>query len=191
MRNRILFTLLFITLAAHGAARAQSRTEGHRFEAGAVLTALDMRDATRSKPGGVGVRFGYNFHEYAAFDAELVHYPENPSGNFGETQGLLGVKAGKRFGKVPVGLFVKARPGFVKLGNDVTGYNPAYDPTRFALDLGGVLEIYPSERTIVRYDHGVTLINFGDAAINSATQPPRRLGTTYNRQISLGFGFRF
>ncbi|HEX8335429.1 MAG TPA: outer membrane beta-barrel protein, partial [Pyrinomonadaceae bacterium] len=139
MRHRTLFTLLFVLLVAPGAARAQSRTEGHKFEAGAVLTALDMRDATRSKPGGVGVRFGYNFHEYAAFDSELDYYPQNSQNNFGETQGLFGVKAGKRFGKVPVGLFVKARPGFVKLGNDVIAYNPTLEATRFALDLGGVL----------------------------------------------------
>src|SRR3954464_15502682 len=58
----------------------------------------------------VGGRLTYNFHEYVAFDSELVHYPENSSGNFGETQGLFGVRAGKRFGRAPVGLFVKARP---------------------------------------------------------------------------------
>lgn len=191
MRYRILFTLLVTLSVAPCVARAQSRTEKHKFEAGAVLTVLDMRDATGSKPGGVGVRFGYNFHEYAAFDSELAHYPENSSNNFGETQGLFGVKAGKRFGKIPVGLFVKARPGFVKLGNDVTRYNPTFEATRFALDLGGVLEVYPSERTIIRIDHGDTIISFGDGLINSGTQPPRRLGTTHNRQTTFGFGFRF
>ena len=191
MRHRIFFTLLVTLFVAPGLARAQSPTEGHKFEAGAVVTALDMRDATGSKPLGVGARFAYNFHEYAAFDSELVHYPENPSGNFGETQGLFGIRAGKRFGKVPVGLFVKARPGFVRLGNDVTRYNPTFEETRFALDLGGVLELYPSERTIVRVDYGDTLISFGDAPINSATRPPRRLGTTHNMQASFGFGFRF
>jgi Outer membrane protein beta-barrel domain len=191
MRYKIFFTLLITIFVLPSAARAQSRTEEHRFEAGAVFTVLDMRDATGGKSGGVGVRFTYNFHEYAAFDSELVHYPENPSGNYGETQGLFGIRAGKRFGKAPVGLFVKARPGFVKLGNDVTRYNPAFEETRFALDLGGVLELYPSERTIVRVDYGDTLVSFGDTAINSATRPPRRLGTTHNTQASIGFGFRF
>ncbi|HEX8293649.1 MAG TPA: outer membrane beta-barrel protein [Pyrinomonadaceae bacterium] len=191
MLHRTLFTLLFMLLVAPGVARAQSRTGEHKFEAGAVLTALDMRDATGSKPGGVGVRFGYNLHEYAAFDSELVYYPQNSQNNFGETQGHFGVKAGKRFGKVPVGLFVKARPGFVKLGNDVIAYNPTFEATRFALDLGGVLEIYPSERAIVRVDHGDTIISFGDALINSGARPPRRLGATHNRQTSFGFGFRF
>src|SRR5215212_3965185 len=119
MRYRSLFTLLVMLFVAPGPARAQSWTEGHRFEAGVVFTVLDMRDATGGKSGALGVRFAYNLHEYAAFDSELAHYPENPSGNYGETQGLFGVRAGKRFGKVPVGLFVKARPGFVKLGNNV------------------------------------------------------------------------
>ncbi|HEX8147198.1 MAG TPA: hypothetical protein VF591_08470 [Pyrinomonadaceae bacterium] len=191
MRQGIFFALLFVTLVAPGLARAQSPAEKHKFEAGAVLTALDMRDATRSKPLGAGLRFAYNFHEYAAFDSELVHYPESPSGGYGETQGLFGVKAGRRFGKVPVGLFVKARPGFVKLGNDVTRYNPTFAETRFALDLGGVLELYPSGRAIARVDYGDTLIFFGDAPVNSGTRPARRLGTTHNKQVSFGFGFRF
>lgn len=189
--QRIIFTLLFALLFAPAAARAQSRTDEHKFEAGAVVAALDMRDATRSKPAGLGGRFTYNFSEYAAFDSELVHYPENPSGNFGETHGLFGVKAGKRFTKAPFGLFAKARPGFVRLGNDITRYNPAFEETRFALDLGGVLEIYPSERTIVRVDYGDTLISFGDAPVDSATSPPRRLGTTHNPQTSFGFAYRF
>ena len=191
MRQRIFFTLLFATLVTPGLARAQSPTGGHKFEAGAVLTALDMLDATGSKPLGVGVRFAYNFHEYAAFDSELVHYPEGPSGSYGETQGLFGVKAGKRFGAAPVGLFVKARPGFVRLGNAVTRYNPTFEETRFALDLGGVLELYPSGRTVVRVDYGDTLIPFGGAPVRSATRPPRRLGTTHNKQVSFGFGLRF
>ena len=191
MSYRIFFTLLVMLFVAPGLARAQSRTEEHKFETGVVFTVLDLRDVTGGKSGALGVRFTYNFHEYAAFDSELAHYPENSSGNYGETQGLFGIKAGKRFGKAPVGLFVKARPGFVKLGNDVTRYNPAFEAMRLALDLGGVLELYPSERTIVRVDYGDTLIALGDASINSATRPPRRLGTTHNTQASIGFGFRF
>ena len=189
--RKIFFTLLFAALLTPAAALAQSGVDEHKFEVGAVLTGIDMRDSTGNKPLGVGVRFGYNFHEYAAFDSELAYYPKGSSGNFGETQGLFGVKAGKRFGKVPVGLFVKARPGFIKLGRDVTSRNPALGETRPALDLGGVLELYPSERSIVRIDYGDTIVSFGDTLFNSALRPPRVIGTTHNKQASFGFAFRF
>lgn len=33
--------------------------------------------------------------------------------------------------------------------------------TRFAVDLGGVVEWYPSKNTIVRFDAGDTIIRFG------------------------------
>ncbi|HEX8720484.1 MAG TPA: hypothetical protein VF736_07640 [Pyrinomonadaceae bacterium] len=59
MYHRILFALLACAALAPAAARAQSRTDEHRFEAGAVLTGLDISRATGEKPIGVGVRFAY------------------------------------------------------------------------------------------------------------------------------------
>ncbi len=161
MSQRFFFGLLVCLLLAPAAARAQSRTDGHKFEVG------------------------------AAFDSELVHYPRGGGGDFGETQGLFGVRAGRRFDKVPVGLFVKARPGFLHLAGAFAARNPALGQTRFALDLGGVVELYPSRRATVRVDYGDTLVAFGDTPVNSALAPPRSRGTTHNKQVSFGVGYRF
>ena len=188
MSRKILFPLLFI-IAVAPAARAQTDEWPRRFEVGFVVTGLDIQRWTGEGAAGVGGRFTYNLSEYAALDAELVHYPES-SGNFGETQGHFGVKAGRRFGRL-VGLFAKARPGFLKLGPAVSARTPALGDTRFALDLGGVIELYPSRRSIVRVDVGDTIIPLGDTPINSALRPPRSFGTTHNKQTTFGFGYRF
>lgn len=190
MRRSILFVLVAaVLLSAPAAARAQADEWPRKFEVGFVLTGLDIQRWTGEGPVGVGGRFTYNLGEYAALDAELVHYPES-SGNFGETQGLLGVKAGRRFGRV-IGVFAKARPGFLKLGPAVAARTPALGETRFALDLGGVVELYPSRRSIVRVDVGDTIIPLGDTPINSALRPPRSFGTTHNKQTTFGIGYRF
>ena len=191
MRRMILFALAATALlAAPAAARAQSDEWPRKYEVAFVVTGLDIEKWSGEKTGGVGVRFTYNFNEYAAFDAELVRFPLSGGNNFGETQGLFGVKAGKRFGRV-VGLFAKARPGFLRLGPAVTARTPALDEARFALDLGGVIELYPSRRSIVRVDVGDTIIPLGDTPINSALRPPRSFGTTHNKQTTFGFGYRF
>ena len=189
MRHRIFFALLVTVFALPSAARAQSDEWPRKFEVGFVVTGLDIESWTGEKTGGVGGRFTYNLNEYAALDAEIVHNPES-SGNFGETQGLVGVKVGKRFGRV-IGVFAKARPGFLNLGPAVAARTPALGDTRFALDLGGVVELYPSRHSIIRFDVGDTIIPLGDTPINSALRPPRSFGTTHNKQTTFGFGYRF
>lgn len=123
-----------------------------------------------------------------------------------KTQGLFGVKAGARSSRF--GVFGKLRPGLINfsvgrcqgvlIGNNCFGVvtpgagcrdangNVIACPqsltgsTKFALDLGGVIEFYPSRRFALRVDVGDTLIR------NS--QPGR---TGHNLQISTGFSFRF
>ena len=191
MRNSLLFVLAAAALlAAPAAARAQSDEWPRKYEVAFVVTGLDIEKWSGEKTGGVGGRFTYNFNEYAAVEVELVRFPLSGGNNFGETQGLFGVKAGKRFGRV-VGLFAKARPGFFRLGGAVAARNPALGDTRFALDLGGVVELYPSRRSFVRVDIGDTIIPLGDTPINSALRPPQSFGTTHNRQTTFSFGYRF
>ncbi len=130
-------------------------------------------------------------------------------------QGLFGAKVGKRFGTV--GLFAKARPGFVRFSKGdyqpVGGCTAIFPPpigcfeptakTNFAFDIGGVVEWYPSKHTIVRLDAGDTIIHFGNRNVAALDVPaggvgPTRLvvipvaaDTTQNFQGSLGIGWRF
>jgi hypothetical protein len=80
--------------------------------------------------------------------------------------------------------------------------------TGFSLDVGGVAEIYPSKRIVVRFDVGDTIANrrepivFIDSPIFNGQQPPIFFGqsflaipgrtiATHNLQLSAGVGFRF
>ena len=179
----ILLTLLLFSLDSF------AQTDEHPIEVGGFLTTIDLRDSVGEKPLGVGGRFAYNFTDNFAFDSEVAYFPENPSGNFGQTVTVAGVRAGVRGEKF--GAFAKARPGIVHFGGD---FFRARNGSRsnFALDVGGVLEFYPSRRVIVRLDVGDTIIPFGDKTLNSPLPPfTIRPGTTHNFQGSFGVGFRF
>jgi hypothetical protein len=125
------------------------------------------------------------------------------------TQGLFGVKAGKRFEKW--GLFAKARPGLVSFSQGDSKYvsigNGNFEfsqnrLTHFATDVGAVLEFYPSKRIVTRFDGGDTMIHYGQRTVNyfsytSLTDPGMlvpytfRASTRHNFQFSAGVGFRF
>jgi hypothetical protein len=83
-------------------------------------------------------------------------------------EGLFGVKAGIR--SRYIGIFSKARPGFFYMSPGKLYIDPqvrlirapeeAQSQLRFAMDLGGIVEIYASKRSFVRIDLGDTMINF-------------------------------
>ena len=136
-------------------------------------------------------------------------------------EGLFGVKAGKHFDKV--GIFGKARPGFLRAGKGdirprsnvaciamVTIFPPpigcfeTISKSSFAFDLGGVVEVYPSKRMLIRFDAGDTIIRLGERNVPGVLNPgpgvlaPTFLtvvrvpaATTHNFQASVGIGFRF
>jgi hypothetical protein len=159
------------------------------MEVGAFLTTIDLSDSVREQPLGFGGRFTYNFTDNLAIDSEVSYFPEDPGGNFGQTIAVAGLRAGVRNKKF--GAFVKARPGLVHFGGDAFFFVDD-NPVRFALDVGGVLEFYPSKRVILRVDIGDTIIPFGDDTINSPVPPlASSPGTTHNLQASFGVGFRF
>jgi hypothetical protein len=166
----------------------------------------------RTNVAGFGGRFGYNASEYFALEAEVNFFPRDRDLEGGQKfQGLFGVKAGKRFDKV--GVFAKARPGFIRFekgdyvfgtGGCITVFPPplaCFRPvatTNFALDLGGVVELYPSERTLLRFDVGDTIIRFDQRNVAATSDLfaglvafPLPAETKHNLQASAGFGFRF
>lgn len=197
MRNIFLTLAAIALLLSFNASRTQAQTnkpdeqKTPRFELGGQLYYLGNTDVG---DGGVGGRFTYNFNRYFAIDTEA-----NTSLDVGdETIGVngavvfAGVKVGRRFNKV--GVFAKARPGFT------TSFTRHIGPTFFdservtkpALDLGVVLEYYPSKHSVVRVDASDVIIGFGDDLIREVRCPcPRRLGTKNTLYLSIGYGFRF
>ncbi len=61
------------------------------------------------------------------------------------------------------------------------------------MDLGGIVEFYPSKRSIVRVDAGDTIVRFrGESATISPFSTISIPGdTTHNFQVSIGFSYRF
>ncbi len=177
-----------------------------------IIVSDDFKDATRL---GFGGRFTYNLTKNVAIEAEGNFFPNPddfrdlsvPGGSVLQAQ--FGIKAGKRFSKF--GIFGKARPGFVRFSEaermtgttTITFNNQQFNhgvfevgsETDFSMDLGGVIEFYPSRRIVTRVDFGDTIIRYGtykrESFILSVPFVQRPAETKHNFQFSVGVGFRF
>ncbi len=143
---------------------------------------------------GFGGRAGYNLTKQIALESEINYFPQDYNRvTINAVEGLFGVKAGWRGKKV--GAFGKARPGFFHYEEPIVCITtPCNNPTftNFALDLGGVLEFYPSRSLVTRFDLGDTMIrqqritgSFGPVL------PAAKDVFHHNLQFSAGVGFRF
>jgi hypothetical protein len=202
----LTFFVLLVCLA--GAHTAYGQTDRQRLEVGGQLATLHLSDS-ESTNAGFGGRVSYDFARWLAAEGEM-----NVFGNdsferqvapdlfpgFGLTysrrrlDGFFGAKAGLRGSRF--GVFGKVRPGFTRLfdkGIACTGdvcalmllARPQYR-TEFALDLGGVVEFYPTPRMVTRVDLGSTLIRHRSNAV-----PPCTDCTSRNFASRIGVGFRF
>jgi hypothetical protein len=218
----MILTLISLQLLCSGKTSAQS-DEVPKVEVGVQFTSITKPDFNNgdTEPG-FGGRFTFNLNRSIALEAVGNFFPHNcrfcgrgpvagdNSGNI--TQGLFGVKAGKRFEKW--GIFGKARPGIVSFsGGDSryvdTGAAGSFPfelrrqrLTNFAADLGGVLEFYPSQRLVTRFEAGDTLIHYGSRQTNFFSFDPTtgnsfllpfttRSETRHNFQFAAGVGWRF
>jgi hypothetical protein len=227
MLRAIFLTFALVAVSLLSFAKVSAQSDEKKFEVGAQFSVLQAptRTLTNSALGttsenhateyGFGGRIGYNLSRNFALEAEGNFFPRDRDVQGGQKiQGLFGVKAGKKFDKV--GVFAKARPGFIRFEKGDYRFGPGgcilifppplacFQPvakTNFAFDVGGIIELYPSARTIIRFDAGDTIIRFGArtvAASNPALPPPaglvaipRAAETKHNFQGSVGVGFRF
>src|SRR5215468_4777289 len=104
-------TVVMVSLPI-GAANAQGEPK-YQWEAGFQVTTIQF-GVPAEKPFGLGGRIGRELGNHITVEAEANHFPENPSGNFGETQVVGGVKAGGHVGSW--GGFIKIRPGLLHFG---------------------------------------------------------------------------
>jgi hypothetical protein len=212
LRRSISITFLvslFVLVAINSHAQSD---DPPKFEVGAEFSSITLSDsfARRTEPG-FGGRFTFNLNKSVALEAATYFFPQRnfnccrASGTL--TEGLFGVKVGKRFEKW--GIFGKARPGFASFSQgdvqftiDPPGVNVAATrATNFAFDVGAVVEFYPTKRIVTRFDLGDTMIHFGrqnittpfiDASGNIGVfQFTLPATTQHNFQFSAGIGFRF
>ncbi|MEW6128057.1 MAG: outer membrane beta-barrel protein [Acidobacteriota bacterium] len=142
---------------------------------------------------GVIERFSVEDHDLNPFfggNQEILPQPK--------VQGFFGVKTGVRHKRY--GIFFKARPGFTKYTPTLScnGANcQEIKVTRFAFDIGGVVEGYLSKHFMVRADVGGTYLRYPSTTKTEVIdqQGPRistREGINgLSLQISAGVGFRF
>ena len=219
--KKLSTTLIAVLCLSLSSLIAKAQTEEvPKFEVGVHFTSITKPsfDNGHTEPG-FGGRLTYNLNRSVALEAVGNFFPHSCrfcGGNvFGDnsgniTQGLFGVKAGKRFQKW--GIFGKARPGVVSFseGDSRVGLSDTGDDffivqsrrTHFAVDLGGVLEFYPSKRIVTRFEAGDTLIHYGQRQTNFLSFDPTtfapvliplttRSETRHNFQFSAGVGWRF
>jgi hypothetical protein len=179
----LCFILLFISIPQEYVS-AQSKES--KIEVGAQFTALGGGPGylfdNRTSVGG-GVRLTFNFTRYLALEGELNYLSDTGFNNSERYQGQFGIKTGLRFDRF--GVFGKARPGFI--------HGDFRDNTNFSMDIGGVLEFYPSRRMIVRFDVGDTIVNREAPYLFTGGffVVPRGNYATHNLQLGAGVGFRF
>lgn len=236
MFRQTIFLAVLLLLPVAGFQVARGQSDERKFEVGGQFTLARLPILTgtvttfpcitppcplgttfsrgHTNEPGFGGRLGYKVNSYVTVEAEGNFFPRDRNFEGGrKMQGLFGAKVGKRFDKV--GLFGKARPGFMRFSKGdyrlvrgcVAVFPPpiaCFDPvalTEFAFDLGGVAELYPSKNTIVRFDGGDTIIRFGNRNVaafdplsglaGSGVVIPVAAETKHSFQGSIGIGYRF
>lgn len=210
-KQHSLCVTVAIILIAGGTGSAQS--DANKIEVGTQVTSLTLfhpdgyGDVTEP---GFGGRITYNFNRKVAVEAEGNFFPnQNVFQGLGEGRAIqvqFGVKAGKRFKKF--GIFAKLRPGFLSVGEVFSiepGSTAVFDgytltdarigrKTFFTTDVGGVLELYPSARAIVRFDAGDTILRYGPRVeydpLNVGQFIKTAARVTHNFHFTTGVGIR-
>jgi hypothetical protein len=203
MQKTFFFVLaaaaLLLTITTQNA-QAQASSETPKVEFGVHYTFLRTNGAgltDSTSDSGVGGRVTYNVSDGLGLEAEITQFPQGGRFNINnlggtidnkKTLGLFGAKYGMRSEKL--GIFGKIRPGFLRFSNGNPNLSPVTlgSDTHFALDFGGVFELYPSRLVALRFDVGDTIIRY-----NSSTLDAAGIGsfTTNNLQISTGVSLRF
>lgn len=157
-------------------------------------------DGMRTEPGFGGFA-SYRFYRVFYFDSDVLYFPRNtdssgPHDGGTILQGLFGLKGGVRRNRF--GIFGKVRPGFHSYsdalssvsGSGALGYGRS---TNFVLDLGGIVEFYPSRHGTLRFEAGDTHIYFGtkDVNVDGGTVSFGGGKLRHTIQFNMGYGWRF
>jgi hypothetical protein len=154
---------------------------------------------------GIGGRFTWKPSALIGIDADLAWYPaEFPpdaiSFSDGRFEGLFGVTAGPRLGRVRP--FGKLAAGFLRTAGTqeriicIAIFPPplnclmAADQTMPAIEFGGGVEIDATDRTFVRVDAGARMLQYpGPAIVDRDVRDEDFWGT--GLRFTIGAGFRF
>ena len=202
----VAYVMLWLLVSVN---RSQAQSETPKFEVGPQFSLLrivdyevpvfggpatisDYRRIYRTNVG-FGGRAGINITDWLGIESEFNYFPQEENRSTRRAvQGLFGAKAGIRGGRL--GIFGKARPGFFHYNQAVVCITtPCNDipKTKFALDLGGVFELYLSRAVVIRFDLGDTLIRGEQIRFTTMTGTTTTDIFRHNLQFSTGVGWRF
>ncbi|MDX6501461.1 MAG: hypothetical protein QOG23_4721 [Blastocatellia bacterium] len=205
--------LFFVSFTSVRTACAQQPSEPAKIEIGGQLSSLNFGPQVqspftplrRSPEAGFGGRFSYNLTRHVALEAEGNFFPHTTFSPGHLVQGQFGLKAGRRFNRF--GIFAKGRPGFLSFsqlftqtGTVTEDFNgrilvfPILEPRRrnfFSMDVGAVLEFYPTHRILVRFDAGDTMIHVVKTPVDPFSGRQPSTGIAHMFQFSSGVGVRF
>ena len=219
-RNVLFFACLIVSILLP-APEITAQNKPDTFEVGGLFSLLIDKPAEGNVLiPGIGARFTFNPSKYLAVETEFTIYQEkdlvrpNPgdlaltgfvkfNNNGPQLLSLFGVKAGVRSGKI--GVFAKARPGFAVFypvndclsGATNVSQCAEIQKKEFAMDFGGVLEGYLSNRILIRLDAGDTYLRFGSTNMLYAGSGvpwinyPYPANHRHRLHINLGIGVRF
>ena len=198
--KRILFALTVITFLLCSRQPSLAQSDAPKLELGAQFVTMRFSTFRETDPG-VGGRVTYYVQRHIALESEVNFFHNNFESGLGRgsswrTQWLSGVKAGVRSDRA--GVFGKFQAGLIHFGRasgpivcQAIIPPPLYcqvaaGKTDPAFDLGGVVEVYPSRRSLLRFDVSDNVIRFR----GSFPEGPKGL-TSHNLKFNVGVGFRF
>jgi hypothetical protein len=155
-----------------------------------------------SDSSGLGVWASLYLNRHIALDGAVTHFwngsryvSAQQGGNF--WQAVVGAKVG--ITREKFGAYAKVRPGMARFAKAITNtpkflVTNQFDPaTQFAIDMGGVVEFYPTRHVVARADFGDLTIHYGARnAVGLFAGPYRAPAYTESAiQTSFGIGWRF
>jgi hypothetical protein len=180
-----------------------------RLTVGAQATSLSLafidNFAGATTVAGVGPFASYRIWRFVEADTSMFLFPREeqstgPRDGGRIFQGFYGVRAG--FRSRHIGFFAKVRPGFQSYSSTLTSVTFSSGTTfmehfsratDFALDLGGVIELYPTRHFVVRLDAGDTFRYTGERTltVNGVPNPTPAFPRRDTMQFGVGFGWHF
>lgn len=204
MRTALIASLAVATTWLLAPSIGAAQTDTTKWEIGAHFATVTSGpfDDTDS---GLGARVALRAFEWITFEAEVTSFPSDfPDGtpvSQGRWEGLFGATVGPQLG--PVRPFLKARPGFLHYQDppEPIACIAVFPPplacalqdasTRFALDLGGGVEVALTPRAFGRVDIGNRLVRFDGPVIEP--DGTRRDDNFFSQgfRFTVGGGVRF
>jgi len=174
--------------------------ESQRFQIGGQYSLLTLERSAQTvrDESAVGGWFTWNFYPHLDFDSSITFFPRQvrfvdfqQGGRI--FQALAGVRSGIRRGRI--GVFGKFRPGLqlytLTVQNQQTQKLTPFG--NLAFDAGGIIEVYTSRHTLLRFDAGNTIIHYRARSTvgfdGITTKVPAFTRSTI--QLTSGFGFRW